>query len=102
MYEPADGPMLDFFQHLHELCRDMLVIIEAASRKRARKEFKDWLLFKANRGARRVHTVSKGATPWVPTTTLSLDGVVVADPLSLLQAESKRFSDLWGDAGGGP
>ena len=102
MYEPADGPMLDLFLHMHELCRDTLATIESASRKSARKEWKDWLLFKANRGARRVHTVSKGATPWVPTTTLSLDGVVVADPLSLLQAESKRFSDIWGDAGVSP
>eukprot|EP00959_Pyramimonas_sp_CCMP1952_P444110 9298025-Pyramimonas_sp.AAC.1 len=45
--------------------------------------------------------VSKGASPWTPATTLSLDGVVVADPLSLLKAEASKFSKLWGDGGTG-
>eukprot|EP00959_Pyramimonas_sp_CCMP1952_P217071 4540044-Pyramimonas_sp.AAC.1 len=91
MYELPEGPLFDFFEHLQACFLEDLRAVEAESRKDSHREFRDWLMFRANRGAKRIHTVSKGAHPWVPTTTLSLEGVVVADPLSLLKAESRKF-----------
>eukprot|EP00959_Pyramimonas_sp_CCMP1952_P141022 2951483-Pyramimonas_sp.AAC.1 len=101
MYEAKDGPVFDRFTHLVGTFQVVLSEVEAGSRKKANQEWREWLLFKAHRGARRVHLVSKGATPWTPTTTLSLDGVAVADPVSLLKAEASKFSQLWGDGGTG-
>eukprot|EP00959_Pyramimonas_sp_CCMP1952_P289399 6052951-Pyramimonas_sp.AAC.1 len=69
-------------------------LAEADARYRARSnaDWRSWLTAGLDKGAKRVHILTKDPSPWRPTTTLAADGSVVADPLSLLAKEGDKFS----------
>ena len=58
--------------------------------------WRSWCAMALTGGAGPGHRWSKANSEWVPSTTLSRDGRVIADPLALLAAEAKTLHSAWG------
>ena len=89
-------PLGALYAQVHEAVQAANLKFQA----RSRADWKSWLHQGIDRGCKRVHAIIKDPSPWVPSSTLSRDGCVVSDPLSLLKAEGIRFSNIWGAGGG--
>ena len=66
-----------------------------ADEKAARAGWKDWVLKALSGGAGIGHKFSKTKEAWKPTSTLRVDGQVVSDPDSLLQAQVEEWANIW-------
>eukprot|EP00959_Pyramimonas_sp_CCMP1952_P137859 2885535-Pyramimonas_sp.AAC.1 len=49
---------------------------DATFKTRSGADWRSWLTRDIDQGARNVHAIVEGPTPWVPTTTLSRDGAI--------------------------
>ncbi len=77
-----------------EITRGMDAAAEA-DRAAAHLRWKEWLLKNIEAGARNAHKYLKVPEAWRPTTTLTVDGVVTADPLQLLDSYRRKYVGLW-------
>ena len=71
---------------------------EAAARAKARKGWADTLHHSMSNGGGLVHRLAKPKISWAPTSALDDDEIALGDPVTLLNAEAKKFSDLWDTA----
>ncbi len=73
--------------------------LAAADERAARLDsWKQWISANITCGARNAHRYLKLPAEWRPTTTLTVDGVVTADPRALLASYAAKYDDLWNKA----
>ncbi len=71
----------------------------AASERAARIDgWRQWIAHNINCGARNAHKYLRIPTEWRPTTTLTMDGIVSADPQCLLAGYAAKYDALWNGA----
>eukprot|EP00959_Pyramimonas_sp_CCMP1952_P170119 3554064-Pyramimonas_sp.AAC.1 len=68
---------------------EALQLVLSAERNRSAQEWRRFILDNIDKGGRRAQAIIRGVEPWRPKATLSRDGNVLADPLSLLDAEAR-------------
>ncbi len=71
----------------------------AAGERAARIDgWRQWISHNLHNGARNAHKYLRIPTEWRPTTTLTIDGVITADPQCLLAAYAAKYDNLWNSA----
>ncbi len=71
----------------------------AAAERAARIDgWRQWVTQNLDNGARNAHKYLRIPGEWRPSTTLTVDGVVTADPQALLAGYAAKYDRLWNDA----
>ncbi len=66
-------------------------------RKTEKQAWLDWIRHNVDAGARNAHRFLQLPVEWHPTEVLTEDGIVTADPMSILDAYSRKYDGMWAD-----
>ncbi len=70
---------------------------EDERRKSERQAWVDWVRHNVEAGAKNAHRFLQLPVEWHPTEVLNEDGIVTADPMSILDAYSRKYDAMWTD-----
>ena len=85
----------DLFNEKAEAYDDVAKAKEGPETAESKKRWKEWVQTQLDSGAGALHRWSKVPVEWRPTTALSEEGRVTADPMGLLKAQEALWSDVW-------
>ncbi len=80
---------------LHDETQAGLDAAAAAHRAAKIDAWRQWVAENLANGARNAHKYLRLPAEWRPTTTLSVDGIVTADPRELLASYARKYDGLW-------
>ncbi len=83
---------------LQELVQGRLKRATVTHRAALREGWRSWVLENIANGAKNAHKYLRLPTEWRPTTSITIDGVVTADPARLLQGYATKYDALWNGA----
>ncbi len=84
-------------QELADRAHALAVDADSERRAKERNDWATWIKSNADSGARNAHRFMQLPTEWQPTTTLTIDGVITADPMRVLESYTTKYRDLWHD-----
>ncbi len=85
----------DELQRIIEEVSDLADQADAERQRVERAEWAAWVRSNIDSGARNAHRFLQLPTEWQPTTALSIDNVVTADPLRLLEDYTVKYQNFW-------
>ncbi len=97
---PRHARLIAVADRLQGLVQEQLKRVTTADRTARREGWRNWILENIANGARNAHRYLRMPAEWRPTTALTVDGVVTADPAVLLQTYSTKYDALWNGASG--
>ncbi len=87
---------------LRELDEDVTSAANAAAarlKNREAQEWRDWISQNLAAGARNAHRFLRLPIEWQPSTVVTEDGVITADPVELIRGYAKKYNVLWNVGG---
>ncbi len=92
---PRHARLVGLADRLQRMAQVQLKRAAADDRAAKREGWRSWVTENIASGARNAHRYLRIPVEWRPTTQLTIDGVVTADPALLLQGYATKYDALW-------
>ncbi len=95
---PLTRRLMDATDILHEQVQQRLKQAAAASKAAGQAAWRSWVTENIANGAKHAHQYLRMPSEWRPSTTVTVDGIVTADPRALLASYVAKHDELWNAA----
>ncbi len=95
---PRHARLVGLADRLQKMAQVQLKRAAADDRAARREGWRSWVMENIANGARNAHRYLRIPVEWRPTTQLTIDGIVTADPALLLQGYATKYDALWNGA----